>query len=124
MVEHSNQLVPYVEQAARDGCVGIVGGDLVCETARRLGLPCKFTSSGEERHPGGPGHGQPVYAPAIDQEKRNSAEMDAMLNYTFSGIMQVDRDGSVRRINGRGTTCWARPPESCWGGPSPSCCPT
>ena len=46
MVEHSNQLVPYVEQAARDGCVGIVGGDLVCETARRLGLPCKFTSSG------------------------------------------------------------------------------
>lgn len=116
MVEHSNQLVPYVEQAARDGCVGIVGGDLVCETARRLGLPCKFTSSGEESIREALDTANRICT-AIDQEKRNSAEMDAMLNYTFSGIMQVDRDGSVRRINRAGYDLLGKAPGELLGWP-------
>ncbi len=36
---------------------------------------------------------------AIDLEKRNVAEMDSMLNNTFSGIMQVNQDGRIRRVN-------------------------
>lgn len=36
---------------------------------------------------------------AIDLEKRNSAEINALLNYTFSGIVQVDREGIIRRVN-------------------------
>lgn len=101
MVEHSNQLAPYTEQAVQDGCVGVVGGDIVCETARRLALPCRFTTSGEESIRQALDTASRVCY-AIDSEKRNSAEMDAMLNYTFSGIMQVDRQGIVRRVNRAG----------------------
>ena len=118
MVEHSNQLVPYVEQAARDGCVGHRGGATwSVRPPRRLGLPCKFTSSGEESIREGPWTRPTVYATAIDQEKRNSAEMDAMLNYTFSGIMQVDRDGSVRRINRAGYDLLGKAPGELLGWP-------
>lgn len=43
--------------------------------------------------------------------------MDAMLNYTFSGIMQVDRDGSVRRINRAGYDLLGKAPGELLGWP-------
>lgn len=36
---------------------------------------------------------------AIDLEKHNSAEINALLNYTFSGIIQVDKERIIRRVN-------------------------
>lgn len=116
MVDHSNQLAPYTEQAARDGCDGVVGGDIVCDTARRIALPFRFTSSGEESMRDALDTASRI-CHAIDREKRNSAEMDAMLNYTFSGIMQIDRGGLVRRINRAGYDLLGKAPNELLGRP-------
>lgn len=116
MVEHSNQLAPLTEQAARDGCVGVVGGEIACETARRIGLRHRFTSAGEESVRTALETAS-LICHAIDREKRNSAEMDAMLNYTFSGILQVDREGVVRRINRAGYDLLGKSPSELLGRP-------
>lgn len=116
MVEHSNQLAPYTEQAFRDGCQAVVGGDIVCETARRIGLLHRFTPAGEESVRNALDTASRI-CHAIDTEKRNSAEMDAMLNYTFSGILQVDREGVVRRINRAGYDLLGKAPNDLLGRP-------
>lgn len=87
-----------VEQAQMDGCEAVLGGNIVCSHAEKLGLPCKFIPSGVESM-------QSAFAMAdqicyaIDMEKNNSAERNTMLDYTFSGIMQVDTEGVILRAN-------------------------
>lgn len=87
-----------VEQAQKDGCEAILGGKIVCGHAAKLGIPYKFIPSGVESM-------QSAFALAdqicyaIDMEKNNSAERNTMLDYTFSGIMQVDTDGIILRAN-------------------------
>lgn len=116
MVDHSNLLVPYTEQAARDGCLAVVGGDLVCEAARRIGLPFRFIPSGEESLRQALDTAARI-CHAIDSEKLNSAEMNAMLNYTFSGIMQVNQDGIVLRVNRAGYDLLGKEPRELLGQP-------
>lgn len=101
MIENSDELRGAVELAQRDGCDAVIGGDTVCEEAARLGLPSRFIPAGEESVRNALEIASSVCY-AIDIEKKNSAEMDTMLNYTFSGIMQVDSQGIVQRINRAG----------------------
>jgi transcriptional regulator with PAS, ATPase and Fis domain len=95
---HSEELGAYVAVALRDGCQGIVGGDICCAAARQMDLPCRFIPSGEESMRNALEEATRV-AYAIDTEKHNSAEMDTMLNYTFNGIMQIDGKGMIQRVN-------------------------
>ena len=101
LVKRSDDLVPAVELAAREGCQAVIGGEIVCTQAERLGLPGRFIPAGEESMRNALQTAERVCY-AIDQEKHNSAEMDTMLNYTFSGIMQVDREGNIQRVNRAG----------------------
>ena len=94
----SAEMLLAVEQAALDGAQAIIGGEIACEKAEQLGLPTKFLSSGEESLRNALEIARRVCY-AIDLEKRGSAEMDAMLNYTFNGIMQIDASGEIRRAN-------------------------
>ncbi len=101
MVVDSQEMTGAVAQAIADGCQAVIGGDLVCRDAQRQGLPCRFLFTGEE----GVRRTLEIVSHvcyAIDQEKSASAEMETMLTYTFSGIIQVDRGGIVRRINRAG----------------------
>ena len=101
IVEKSEEMPDAVERAIRDGCQGVIGGDTACDNARHRGLPCRFLSSGAESLRITMGTvSQVCYA--IDLEKRNSAEMDAMLDNTFSGILRIDLDGRVQRVNRTG----------------------
>mgnify|MGYP005767372967 FL=1 len=94
----SSEMLLAVEQAVLDGAQAVIGGEIVCEKAEQLGIPARFLPSGEEslRNALEIAH-RVCYA--IDLEKRDSAEMDAMLNYTFNGIMQIDVSGTIRRAN-------------------------
>lgn len=98
MVRQNEELANAVSQAQADGCVGVIGGDIVCETARQKKLAYKYIPTGSESV-----HNALNFASrvgyAIDLEKHNSAEINALLNYTFSGIVQVDREGIIRRVN-------------------------
>lgn len=88
----------YVEQAVQDGCQAVVGGELICEQARLKDLPCRFFASGEESINNALDTAARVCY-AMDMEKRNSAEMATMLDNAFGGIMQLDAEGVIRRIN-------------------------
>ena len=98
IVRGNTELLDAVEQATRDGCDAVIGGDIVCEHARFIGTPCRFSSSGEESLQDALRIAERICY-AIDLEKKNSAEMDTMLNHTFNGIMQVDREGVILRVN-------------------------
>ena len=98
MVEQNNELAGAVEQCIADGCTGVIGGDIVCEVAARENLPYKFIPSGQESLRNALEVASQM-AYAIDLEKRNSAEINTLLNYTFSGIIQVDQEGIIRRVN-------------------------
>ena len=101
MVEKSADLQTVVELALREGCQAVVGGEIACAHAQKLGRATRLIPAGAESMANSL-HAAEGVCYAIDQEKRNSAEMDTMLNYTFSGIMQVDRQGSIQRVNRAG----------------------
>lgn len=98
MVEQNEALPQSVNDALRDGCNAVIGGDIVCEAAECAHLPYRFIPSGEESLRNALTEATRV-AYAIDLEKHNTAEINALLNYTFSGIVQVDHDRIIRRVN-------------------------
>lgn len=98
MVKQNDELDDAVEHAFADGCNAVIGGDIVCKSAQKEKLPYRFIPSGQESLRNALGTATRV-AYAIDMEKRNSAEINTLLNYTFNGIIQVDSSGIVRRIN-------------------------
>lgn len=108
-VKNSEELSDMVGQAAADGCGAVIGGNIVCERARELKLPCRFLPAGAEGLRNALATASRVCY-AIDQEKRNLTEMDTMLNYTFSGIMQLDSHGVIQRINRTGYMLLSRTP--------------
>ncbi len=86
--------------SALNGCLVVVGGDIVCACAQAVGLVSRFLPSGIESI-------RAVLETAsrvcytIDMQNRNNAEMDTVLNYTFTGIMRVSRDGTVSQAQNR-----------------------
>lgn len=101
LVEQSEELAPAVEQACQDGCHAVVGGDIVCAYAQAIGLPSRLIPAGIESIRTALETASRVCY-AIDLEKHDRAEMDTMLNYTFNGIMRVDQEGIIQRVNRAG----------------------
>lgn len=116
MVSSSDELRPAVELAVREGCDAIIGGDIACDQATRLGRSSCFIPAGVESMRNALQTASSI-AYAIDNGKQNSAEMDTMLNYTFSGIMQVDSRGLIRRVNRAGYDLLERIPGELLGRP-------
>lgn len=97
-VDNHQELTGAVSQAVDEGCQAVIGGQIVCECARALNLPSRFLPGGVESLQNALETASRVCY-AIDLEKQNLSEMDAMLNNTFSGIIQLDCDGVIQRIN-------------------------
>lgn len=94
----AQMLSDLTDQAIREGCQAIIGGDIAGIRASELGIPYGALSFGLESLRTAFSTAQRV-AYAIDLETRNSAEMNTMLDFTFSGILQVDTQGIIRRSN-------------------------
>ena len=101
MVTDNDQLITEVDRALQEGCVAVIGGDTACKRARELGMPSFKIPAGMESLSNALETAERV-SYAIELSKTNNAEMDVMLNYTFTGIMQVDNDGVIMRINRSG----------------------
>lgn len=92
------ELSMLVDRAGQDGCMAVIGGNTVLGRARQIDLPGVFLQSGE-------GSIRDAYdianrvAYAIDLEKTRTAEIDTMLNHTAGGVMQVDLQGTICRVN-------------------------
>lgn len=113
-VKNSEELRSAVDTAAAEGCLGVIGGHIVCERAQELGLLNRFLPAGPEGMRNALATASRVCY-AIDQEKQNVTEMETMLNNTFSGILQVDSDGIIQRINQAGYTLLNQTPEALLG---------
>ncbi|MBQ9008759.1 MAG: sigma 54-interacting transcriptional regulator [Clostridia bacterium] len=98
LVTDIDQYPLLTERAVREGCSGVIGGEIVCRQAARLGIDSVFLSMGEESM-------REVLSTANllcyanDLRKRADIELETMLNYTFTGIMQIDHSGTVQRVN-------------------------
>ena len=84
----SASLAALVDRALQEGCQAVIGGDVVCARAETLGLPHYFLASGQESLQNAFAIADRV-AYAIDLEKRARAEMNTMLDFTVSGILQI-----------------------------------
>lgn len=91
-------LTASVAQAIHDGCQGILGGEVVCAAAVRAKLPCMLFDSGRESIRNALSVADRM-GQAIDLQKQNTSEINTMLDYTFSGILQIDANGIIRRCN-------------------------
>ena len=87
-----------VDRAYEDGCQGVIGGEVVSRRAEALGMSYCFLSMGEESVREAL-EAASMVGYSIDLLKRSNAEMSAMLDNTFSAILQVDEMGYVRRAN-------------------------
>ena len=96
-MEHT-ELRSLTDAAATDGCAAVIGANTVLTRARELGLPGAFLESGEEGlRLAYETAGRVAYT--LEEEKRRRAEMDFMLNNTTGGIMRVDPEGIITRVN-------------------------
>ena len=87
-----------VDQAAADGCLGVIGGEVVMRKAAVHGLASRFLSMGEESAREAL-ESASLVGYSIDLNKRANAEINAMLDHTPYALVQVDETGVVRLAN-------------------------
>lgn len=87
-----------VGQAVEDGNEVLIGGVTICQYATERKMPSVFLASGREGIEEACRVAKRVVY-AIDLEKRNTAELQAILDYTGSSLIQVGKDCRIRNIN-------------------------
>ncbi len=91
-------LEALVDRALQDGCHAVFGGEVVCARAAAAGLPHMLLHSGTESVRNALSAANHM-GHAIDLQKQNASEINTMLDFTFSGILQIDVSGVIRRCN-------------------------
>ena len=87
-----------VEQAVADGMDVILGGDVVNACCRRLGKRTLFFEGTEDSLRTSLRNARSVGF-AADAERRNTAHLQALLDYSFNGIIELDADGVITQSN-------------------------
>ena len=97
-VEDNAEMESGAERAVADGMDVILGGDLVNAYCRRLGKRTLFFDGTEESIR------EALYTArsmgfAADTERRNTAHLQVLLDYSFNGIIELDSTGVIVRTN-------------------------
>ena len=93
-----SQLPQAVSEAAADGMDLIIGGDTAVEAATRAGLFSLFLYMTEESMRQAFAVAEQVDY-AMNQEKKSAAQMETLLDYSYSGIIRLGGDGTVLAVN-------------------------
>ncbi len=92
------ELDACVARASAEGMDVILGGDYVCALCQSQGLRTLFFEGTEDsiraalREARSAGH-------AADSERRNTAHLQALLDCSFNGIMEMDPEGNILQVN-------------------------
>lgn len=97
-VSEGSEMEDAVEQAVADDMDVILGGDLVNACCRRLGRRTLFFEGTEDSIRTAL-HTARSVGFASDTERRNTAHLQALLDYSFNGIIELDAEGTILRIN-------------------------
>ncbi|WP_297213665.1 PrpR N-terminal domain-containing protein [uncultured Flavonifractor sp.] len=111
-----NEMEHGVEQAVADGMEVILGGDFVNACCRRLGKRTLFFEGTEDSLRSSLRNARSVGF-AADAERRNTAHLQVLLDYSFNGIIELDAGGVITRSNDMACKILARDREELVGIP-------
>lgn len=97
-VSGNDEMEQAVSQAVADGMDVILGGDFVNAYCRRLGKRTLFLDSTEDSIRTSLKNARSVGF-ASDAERRNTAHLQVLLDYSFNGIIELDVAGKIVRVN-------------------------
>ena len=97
-VAKDDELEHGAAQAVAEGMDVILGGDFVNAYCRSLGKRTLFFEGTEDSIREALRVAQSVGF-ASDAERRNTAHLQALLDYSFNGIIELDIQGSIVRVN-------------------------
>lgn len=85
-------------RAVEDQADLIIGGDTAVEAATEAGVPSLFLSTTEDSLRMAFAMAESMnYAMGV--EKKNAAQMETLLDYSFSGVINLDGDGIITAVN-------------------------
>ena len=95
-VDDISEIIESTRRAIQSNAELIIGGGRVCSTAREAGIPALMQPTGDIR--------QAIYnannvAYAIKQEKKNTAELNTLLDFSINGLLKIDNNGIIRALN-------------------------
>ena len=93
-----SDLEDAARQAVDDGIDLMIGGDTAVEVAGRSGIPSLFLSITEDSMRNSFEMAERMDY-AMGAEKRNNAQMETLLDYSFHGVTRLGRDGVITDIN-------------------------
>ena len=98
LVPDAESLNNAIEQAIGDNLDIIIGGDSAIMAASAAGIPSLFLSSTEDSIREAFKVAQKMQY-AIEIEKRDNAQLETLLDYSFSGIIKLNQQGNIVLIN-------------------------
>lgn len=107
-VHDSAELKGAVQEAYEKGADVLVGGEIALDYARQLGMKVLFLKSGEEDLAAAIRSAKRVLY-GIEAEKKNTAEVTTLLDYSFDGIFRLTGDGDITMTNYMAERIFRRP---------------
>ncbi len=98
LVENHEQLHQAVDEAVEARCDVIIGGNIVVEYCQALGVKALFLSSTRLSVRNAIHMAQQVYE-ASELQKKDVAQLRAILDYSFNGILKIDPQGGILFAN-------------------------
>lgn len=87
-----------MRRAAADNVDIVIGGDAAMACAKQMGIPSMFLSSTDVSIREGLRIAKSI-AYASEIEKKNTAQFEVLLNYSFNGIVKCDSKGNILLAN-------------------------
>ncbi len=98
LVKLSDELEPAVKKACAENVDMIIGGEIANSYAGKYGIPTLFLKSGEDSLNEAFRIAEKV-SYAIELEKKNTAELKTILDYSFNAIIKLNSEGNVIVLN-------------------------
>lgn len=85
-------------EAVEDGADLMIGGDIAVETAKEADIPSLFLSITEDSLRTAFSMAESLDF-AMGAEKRSNAQIETLLDYSFNGVVNMDRKGVITTVN-------------------------
>ena len=85
-------------EAVEEGADLMIGGDIAVETAKEADIPSLFLSITEDSLRTAFSMAESLDF-AMGAEKRSTAQIETLLDYSFNGVVNMDRKGAITTVN-------------------------
>ncbi len=97
-IERIEEVPDILHDMKREGADCVIGGDTVCQEAEKLGCySVKFRATGESVRDAMERAKSMAYA--VENEKRNTAQFETVLDTSFNGIIKINSGGRIIAVN-------------------------